>query len=761
MSHAIVFNADDLGYSEWRDAGIFRAYHQGLVTAASLLVNGASAASAAKRAIEEGLDIGVHLNLTEGVPLCDRSLISLLLDDNSKLRYKTAFWKSCETASPEFYEQIIFETRAQLQEFRRLTGGISATHIDGHQHVHIAPGVASVLAPLFASEGILTTRITDENISALVWIPQNTRARWAERIDSARLSRAIYARHGIYASDCFLGQGCGGQYMSKSRLLTLVHRQLPLRKVTGLMSPMTAATTSSGTLQFNNMPTAECMVHPGGGVQGDVRDDAAAAGCGDGVADKFALSPDRQHECTVLCDSSLQAQLVGPEHRLIVCNWKQLYEYHARRYQASVIAVSVSKEECVRVLLVAIGLEASGNLITALRMRQHLVDSCNFHVTLVNANETTPTSVLETILRNKIQVVVGLHAFHAGRLLFPSSNPGSNKEKVDRFDEVNKVDGDTDVCKNNNAFDVGTCPIPVIIVAGGTDLNECASTTPQRKEIVRRSIRAASAVVVFNDALGRRGTSLVVGTSNNDTSKWHVVPQGVDVSNRSTPWLRSCLGLNTLGDMLILLPSGIRPVKDPLFLVPLFLAWRRAQQAEQRPQDRQQQLRSVRLVIIGAVRDQQLMDEVRQLLTERLRFEDGSEALCDAATHSVIYYPPVKREKLLAALSESDVVINTSKSEGMANVLLESMALGRPILARRNEGNIALVGINEDRGGLFDTAEQCIDAIKSGWCTVDSKQSSAAVISAQIHAASEFVTKHHSCNREANMYKDIVHSVLK
>ena len=41
--HTLVVTADDLGYSEERDRGIVRAYREGIVTGASLLVNAAGA----------------------------------------------------------------------------------------------------------------------------------------------------------------------------------------------------------------------------------------------------------------------------------------------------------------------------------------------------------------------------------------------------------------------------------------------------------------------------------------------------------------------------------------------------------------------------------------------------------------------------------------------------------------------------------------------------------------------------------------------
>lgn len=64
--HYFIVTADDLGYSPERDRGIIDAYNKGIVTRASLLINGYSRATAVKFAKEHGLALGIHINLTEG-----------------------------------------------------------------------------------------------------------------------------------------------------------------------------------------------------------------------------------------------------------------------------------------------------------------------------------------------------------------------------------------------------------------------------------------------------------------------------------------------------------------------------------------------------------------------------------------------------------------------------------------------------------------------------------------------------------------------
>jgi predicted glycoside hydrolase/deacetylase ChbG (UPF0249 family) len=84
---SLIVTADDLGYCRERDDGILEASTAGggAVRSVSLLVAGrphqrhALAARSLRRAVAAGLDVGLHLNLTEGVPLCDwRTIPSLL-----------------------------------------------------------------------------------------------------------------------------------------------------------------------------------------------------------------------------------------------------------------------------------------------------------------------------------------------------------------------------------------------------------------------------------------------------------------------------------------------------------------------------------------------------------------------------------------------------------------------------------------------------------------------------------------------------------
>ena len=66
----LIVNADDYGYFRCVSKGILRAAAEGIVTATGVLSNATDFAEHAARLREcDALDVGVHLNLTDGVPL--------------------------------------------------------------------------------------------------------------------------------------------------------------------------------------------------------------------------------------------------------------------------------------------------------------------------------------------------------------------------------------------------------------------------------------------------------------------------------------------------------------------------------------------------------------------------------------------------------------------------------------------------------------------------------------------------------------------
>jgi glycosyltransferase involved in cell wall biosynthesis len=192
---------------------------------------------------------------------------------------------------------------------------------------------------------------------------------------------------------------------------------------------------------------------------------------------------------------------------------------------------------------------------------------------------------------------------------------------------------------------------PLVVNLGGTDL-----FAPGVEGVLLAADRVTGAFPGFGERLrGRLGREL----------PYAVVPRGVRVPG-ALP-LRPPAGR-------VLLPAGLRPVKDVLTAIDLL----------ERLRDRGLPLS---LRILGPAMDAAYAAEVRARAGPFV-------AVGEAA-------PREMREAYLAA----DVVWNTSLHEGGSNALLEAVAHGCAIFARDVPGNRELLEEEGAPGALFDPAD--------------------------------------------------------
>jgi chitin disaccharide deacetylase len=132
----LIVNADDLGLSQSVNRGIAEAHERGIVTSASMMVRqGAAAAAASYARAHPELAVGLHIDL-------------------GQWDYVSGEWMvAYERCAQDDAGAVEVECRAQLEDFRRLTGR-DPTHLDSHQHTHMSEPVAAVAAGLAAELGI-------------------------------------------------------------------------------------------------------------------------------------------------------------------------------------------------------------------------------------------------------------------------------------------------------------------------------------------------------------------------------------------------------------------------------------------------------------------------------------------------------------------------------------------------------------------------------------------------------------------------------
>ncbi len=152
----LVVNADDLGRSPQTNAGIFKAFRSGIVTSASLMTNMPAFEEAVSGAEELQLPLGLHLNLTEGRPLCPAGAIPTLVNEEGQFFGKTDFFLRLKQGKISL-EDVRREVTVQTE--RALQFGLRLDHLDGHHHVHAVPPVYAVSAETARKAGIPFMRV--------------------------------------------------------------------------------------------------------------------------------------------------------------------------------------------------------------------------------------------------------------------------------------------------------------------------------------------------------------------------------------------------------------------------------------------------------------------------------------------------------------------------------------------------------------------------------------------------------------------------
>jgi predicted glycoside hydrolase/deacetylase ChbG (UPF0249 family) len=210
----LIVNADDLGWTEGVNRGIAEAHRNGIVTSASLLANGVAFVSGVDLArTTPGLGVGVHLNLSDGEPVAQRESVTTLLNDRGELEGRPESLLLRLARRSVLLDEVEREWDAQIQKVR--DSGVEPTHLDGHRHVHMLPGLFEIALRLAKKHGIAAVRISHEASSlraalsagakqkGTVVMRQGVQARGLKLL--APDAREQAERAGIAAADFFCG----------------------------------------------------------------------------------------------------------------------------------------------------------------------------------------------------------------------------------------------------------------------------------------------------------------------------------------------------------------------------------------------------------------------------------------------------------------------------------------------------------------------------------------------------------------------------
>ena len=144
---------DDIGLSALQNEHVFELARAGRFNGASILTNYAHAEEAYRRLQQIGIvDIGVHLNLSDGYPVASTSSRSALLDRQGIFRDRLWLYYRGWWMGRRLNEQVRNELNAQVERFA--SWGALPTHLSSHCHFHAIPAMSELLREVASEFGI-------------------------------------------------------------------------------------------------------------------------------------------------------------------------------------------------------------------------------------------------------------------------------------------------------------------------------------------------------------------------------------------------------------------------------------------------------------------------------------------------------------------------------------------------------------------------------------------------------------------------------
>lgn len=202
-STAFTLCADDFALSPAVTRGILEALAAGRLTATSAMTTQANWPEAARafRALAPQADLGLHFNLTLGGPLGKMPSFAPNGAFPAMNAIVPAAWRSALA-----FREIRDELRRQLDAFEDAHGA-PPDFVDGHQHVHVLPGIADELI----------AELKDRGLAGKIWLRDSadrpkrifSRGRhWGKALTVAALARGFRAKArsaGFALNDGFSG----------------------------------------------------------------------------------------------------------------------------------------------------------------------------------------------------------------------------------------------------------------------------------------------------------------------------------------------------------------------------------------------------------------------------------------------------------------------------------------------------------------------------------------------------------------------------
>lgn len=260
--------------------------------------------------------------------------------------------------------------------------------------------------------------------------------------------------------------------------------------------------------------------------------------------------------------------------------------------------------------------------------------------------------------------------------------------------------------------------IPYLVTSGGTDVN-IDIFSPEYKELIGKVLKNAAAITVYSEDAKQK----LLAVYEDLNEKIYIIKQSVWFPELTDAEANKPLKLSETGPKIVL-PAGLRQVKDVLFVLPALIKLK-------------ERFPTLTFTIIGASIESSVLKAVKNTI-EKYAW--------------ITYYEAIPIEQMISIYEQSDVVINSSFSEGQSSALLEAMLIGKPVLARNNGGNKSIIR-HLETGFLFDDVDQVYDQLNQllSNCTLYEQIAS---------QGREYVKKNHTLEEEVNTYMQLYEQIL-
>lgn len=211
MKKQLIINADDFGIHPAVNEAVHKAATEGILTSTSLMAGGDAFDEAVEMARSmPSLGIGIHLTLVGGIkPVLPPSEVPSLTWDNGVFCHDYGKLIVRDMEGKISLSEVYAEWDAQIQKI--MNTGLPATHMDGHQHMHMWPHFYPIARDLAKKYHISCMRVPDEDV--LFGMKDGHIIRWAAKNGLSLLSRMHrpdLKKNHIRTNDHFFGMLYGG-----------------------------------------------------------------------------------------------------------------------------------------------------------------------------------------------------------------------------------------------------------------------------------------------------------------------------------------------------------------------------------------------------------------------------------------------------------------------------------------------------------------------------------------------------------------------